>query len=93
LPLGDFVEHGIGDGADHRGRDLDLVELLQMRADLAHGEPARVQREHLGVEAPGSRRTCFGMSCGSKVPLRSRGRSSVSVSSSVRTVFGDAPFR
>src|SRR5690606_37283036 len=36
---------------DQRGRDLDLVELLEMPLDLARRHAARVEREHLLIEA------------------------------------------
>jgi hypothetical protein len=51
LPGGDLLPHRLGDGTDHVGGHLDLVELLQMGADFPDGEAAGVEREHFLVEA------------------------------------------
>jgi hypothetical protein len=50
LPRGHLVEHGVGDRADHRRGDLDLVELFQVALDLADAHSPRVEREHIGIE-------------------------------------------
>ena len=51
LPFPDLVEHRIGDLADQIGRDLDMIELVQMRLDLANRKPAGVEADDPVVEA------------------------------------------
>ena len=51
LPRGDLRDHGVGDGANQIRRDLDAVHLDEKRLDLAHRQPARIERHHLVVEA------------------------------------------
>jgi transposase len=51
LPLRHLLQHGIGDGADQVGRDLDAVQLAQVPLDLAGAHPPRVHRHDLVVEA------------------------------------------
>lgn len=50
LPRSDLVEYRVGNGADQVGRDADLIQLLEVPLDLTHAHPARVERDHLGVE-------------------------------------------
>ena len=51
LPLGDLLQHGVGDRADQVGRDVDAVELAQVALDLADAHAAGVHRDDLVVEA------------------------------------------
>jgi hypothetical protein len=51
LPGLEIVDHRLGHGRDQGGRDLGAVEFLQVALDLAGGHPARVERNHLVVEA------------------------------------------
>jgi len=50
-PLADVVHDGVGHAADQVEADLDAVDLLQVRADVAHRQAARIQRQDLVVEA------------------------------------------
>lgn len=50
LPLGHFLQDGVGDGRDQIGRHVNAVELLQMATDLAHPHAARIHGDDLLVE-------------------------------------------
>ena len=50
VPGADVVHHPVGDAADQIPADLDAVDLLQVRLDVARGESARIEREDLLVE-------------------------------------------
>src|SRR5713226_372930 len=50
LPLLDFLEDGIGDVGDQRGRHLHAVDFFQVALDLACGHPPCVHRNDLVVE-------------------------------------------
>jgi len=51
LPGLDVVEDRVGDLRDQVRGDLGAVDLVQVALDLADGQPARVERDHLLVEA------------------------------------------
>ena len=50
-PRGDVLQHGVGDAADRVAADLDAVEALQVRGDVAHRHAAGVEVEHALVQA------------------------------------------
>ena len=45
LPLGQLLEHTVGDPRDQVRRDVHVIHLAQVRADIAGRHPARVQRD------------------------------------------------
>ena len=49
-PVADVVHHAVGDAADQVAADVHAVDLLEVRLDVARGEPAAVKREDLVVE-------------------------------------------
>jgi hypothetical protein len=51
LPGAHVVHHRVGDAADQVAADRDAVDLLEVRLDVAHRQPARVQRQDLVVES------------------------------------------
>ena len=51
LPGADVVDDRVGDAADQVAADLDAVDLLEVRLDVARRQPARVERQDLVVEA------------------------------------------
>ena len=51
LPRGHFGDDPIGHRADQIGRDLHGVHLREEALNLAHGHPARIERQDLVVEA------------------------------------------
>jgi hypothetical protein len=50
LPLGQFLDDGVGDSRDQVRRDLDVIHLAQVRPDVAGGHPARIQGDDAVVE-------------------------------------------
>ena len=50
LPGPDVVHDGVGHPADQIVADIDAVDLGQVRLDVAHREPARVERDDLLVK-------------------------------------------
>src|SRR5215470_11338712 len=51
LPFPDLIEYCIGNPADQIGRDLDAIELVQMRLDLANRKPAGIEADDPVVKA------------------------------------------
>jgi len=51
LPDRHLLDHRVGDAADQIRTHVDAVDLLKVRADLAHCHPARVHRQDLVVES------------------------------------------
>jgi hypothetical protein len=92
LPLGDRLQHGIGDRRDQVRRDVESVQLLEVSADLAHRHAAREYRYDLAVEV-GKTALVLAISFGSNIPARSRGTSSVTFDVPVSIVFLDEPLR
>jgi hypothetical protein len=89
-PVADVVHDRVGHAADQITPDVHPVDLVQVRLDIARGEPAGVQREDLLVKSlEATLRTIFG----SKLPLRSRGVSISTGPLSVTSVFGVEPLR
>ena len=50
-PRGDVLEHRVGDAADRVAANLDAVEPLQVRGDVAHAHAAGVEVEHPVIQA------------------------------------------
>jgi len=100
LPFPHLLEHGIGDPADQIGGNFHVVQLLQMRLDLADRETPGIEADDPVVETvePGLTPSLrwgrlFATSCGSKLPLRSRGTAISMAPSSPITVLLEKPFR
>src|SRR5262249_43975376 len=51
LPFPNLIEYCIGNPADQIGRDLDAIQLVQMRLDLAHRKPAAREADAPVVKA------------------------------------------
>ncbi len=95
-PVEGDAERQVQRAALHRAHqveaDLDAVDLLQVRVDVAHRQFAAVEREDLLVD-PTNRRWRLRMIFGSKLPSRSRGASIWTVPCSQVSVFGEVPLR
>ena len=51
LPLLDFGQHLVGNGGNQIGRNLQAVQLQQMRLDFAHAHAACIHADHMIVKA------------------------------------------
>jgi hypothetical protein len=86
LPLDHLVKHRVSDRAHELGRGFDPVELAKVALDLPDAHPPAYVETILSSN-PGKRRWYLAISCGSKLPRRSRGISRSSLPVSMSTVF------
>ena len=87
-PFAHVVHDRVGDLRDQLPANLHRIDLLQMRLDIPHREPAAVQRQDLLVKPDWNRRWRLRTILGSKLPCRSRGAWIATLPCSQINVFG-----
>ena len=92
LPFANLVQNGIGDAADQVGRDLQAIEIEQMRLDIPDRQTGGIKPDDLVIHSTGPGLT-LQHQLGSKLLSRSRGTATGNSPSSPFSTFGVEPLR